>query len=146
MSLLLLFNSPPYHHALLAAARHNHNLNQHEIATVTAHMACEVLAEQVMSAGFRARGIEPLEDPVTDLLPSINLANERVRNVYVALTNDQIQAAQFWQSFTESSSRRNGAVHRGRRISADEARITCETAEAMLRHLEAVLQRLSSVP
>ena len=99
-----------------------------------------------MSAAFTAKGIETLEGPVTALFSGSNLANERVRNVYVALTNDPIHTTTFWQSFKESSERRNRAVHRGQRISADEARVTCETAEAVLTHLGMVLKRLKGVP
>jgi hypothetical protein len=143
MSLLLLFNNPPYHGELLRAAKRNLDAHEHAIALVTAHMACEVLTEQVISAAFKARGIDALEDPVTDLLPSSNLANDRLLAVYVALTDDQIQTATFWQNFKETAKRRNGAVHRGRRITAEEGRIACETAEAMLAHLRAVLRKLS---
>lgn len=144
MSLLLLFNNNPrYHSELLRAAKRNLDANEPAIALVTAHVECEVLTEQVISAAFKARGIDVLEDSVTDLLPSNSFSNDRVLAVYVALTDDPIQTAAFWQNFKESSTRRNRAVHRGQRITADEGRIACETAEAMLAHLWAVLRKLS---
>ena len=144
--LLLFANQPPYHEALLHAAKTNLDAHQHAIALVIAHMACEVLTEQAISAAFKARGVEWLDDAVTDGLPSRNLGNDRVLAVYVALTNDPIQTATFWQKFKETSALRNKAVHHGRRITADEGRIACEAAEAMVTHLSAVMRKLIGAP
>jgi hypothetical protein len=142
MSLLLLFNSPPYDVVLLDTARRLLNENQPAIALVVAHMACETYAEQVMSAAFMKRNVSELEDAVTAFLPSNSLANDRVRDLYVVLTNDRIQDAAFWSRFKESSRLRNRAVHHGERISPEQGRNACEVASDFLAHLKSIMTSL----
>jgi hypothetical protein len=142
MSLLLLFSQPPYHQSLLSAADQL-VASEPAVAVVTAHMACEIVVEQLVSAAFKSRGIPDLEDAVTALFASNNLANDRVREVYVALTGDAIQSAPFWQRFKESSSVRNGAVHHGKRVSADQAKESCAVARDLIAHLESIGKALA---
>lgn len=67
-----LFFDEPYHHALLVAAD-QFLVRQPAVAVVTAHMACEIVTEQVISAALKRRGIGDLEDALTSLFPSSNL-------------------------------------------------------------------------
>jgi len=137
VSLLLLINQLPYHRTLLDTADAL-VARQPAVALVTAHMACEIYVEQIMSAAFTKRGVAELEDSITELFPSNNLANERIRNVYVALTGDRIQEAAFWARFKESSSLRNQAVHHGARVSPDQGRAACAVARELVAHLDSI--------
>ena len=142
MSLLLLLNQPPYHKALLKTANRLLEDHQPAVALIVAHMACEIYAEQVMAQAFKKRGAADLEDAVTDLLSSNNLANDRVRRLYTALTDDQIQDTPFWKDFKESATLRNQAIHHGARISPEQARTSCEVAGKIVTHLDSVTKRL----
>ena len=62
------------------------------VATVVAHMACEVAAEQALSRAFADKGLEYLDDAVTVFLNGYNIANERHRNLYNALAGRKIQS------------------------------------------------------
>src|ERR1019366_3027302 len=103
----------PYPEALLTKAQELIVNGDFSIAVVVAHMACEISVERAISRAFVEKGIGCLEESVEELLPGYNLANERVRNLYNALTGAQIQNQSFWKSFKESATRRNKAVHEG---------------------------------
>jgi hypothetical protein len=85
---------------------------------------------------FKAKGIDYLEQPVDDLLPGYNLANERVRNLYNAVTGDEIQKQTFWQQFKESATRRNKAVHQGRIATKAEAEASFNVASGLVAYLK----------
>ncbi len=106
------------------------------IAVVIAHMACEISAERVISRNFAAKGIGYLEESVEDLLPGYNLANDRVRNLYNAVTGDQIHKQSFWQAFKESATRRNEAVHKGRILTKEEAKDSYKAASDLVAYLK----------
>jgi hypothetical protein len=101
-------------------------------------MACEIYVEQIMSAAFKKRGIADLEDPISELFSSNNLANDRIRNVYVALTGDRIHEAPFWARLKASSSLRNQAVHHGAKVSPDQGRAACAVAREFVAHLDSI--------
>ena len=140
MSLLLLFNQLPYHLALLDTARELLRANHRENAVVTAMIACEIFTEQVFSAVYRKKGLAHLEDPIHALHNNYSLGNERMRDLYVVLTGDEIQLQPFWSKFKEAASRRNRVVHKGHRVSSEEAQDTCDIARQLVAHLETVLQ------
>jgi hypothetical protein len=102
-----------YPRILMDVARSLIDQGQFSIAVVVVHMACEVATEQKLSEAFRTRGINYLQDPVTDLLNGYNLGNDRIRNLYVALTDDKVHKGVFWSKFKESTSRRNKIAHEG---------------------------------
>jgi hypothetical protein len=110
MSLLLLFNQPPWYRVLLETAKRLISESENEIAVVTAQMACEIYTESVLSAMFAKRGVQYLENSIDDLLPSYNLANDRVRNVTLALSNDKIQETPFWSGFKEGCMRMEQSI------------------------------------
>jgi hypothetical protein len=136
-----LFFDTPYHLVLLAAADNLLLQQQPGVAVVTAHMACEIVTEQAIAAAFNRRGLGDLEEVVTAWFQSNNLANDRIRDVYVALTGDRIQDAPFWGRFTASSKLRNHAVHRGKLVSPQEAKDCCTVVREVIAHLEAVAKR-----
>jgi hypothetical protein len=103
----------PYAETLLAKSQELISRGEYNIATVVAHMACEVAAEQALSRAFASKGLEYLDDAVTDFMNGYNLAHELNRNLYNALAGREIQKQSFWQPFKESATRRNAVMHRG---------------------------------
>ena len=140
MSLLLLFNQPPYHRVLLDSARRLAENGDHEISVVTAQMACEIFVEQAFVRIYAKKGLVHLEGPIDDLIPSYNLGNDKVRALYSALTGDNVTAAGFWPDFKELVKLRNGAVHSGRRVQRSEADTGCIAAEKLVEHVDAAVE------
>jgi hypothetical protein len=125
-----------YPEALLTKAQELIAQGDFSIAVVVAHMACEISAERAISRTFADKGIGYLEESIEDLLPGYNLANDRVRNLYNALTGDQIQKQSFWQAFKNSGMRRNQAVHKGRIITKAEAEASFKAASDLVAYLK----------
>ena len=128
-----------YPETLLKTARSlidNHS-NLYGIAIIVLHIACEIATDRALSDSFAKKNIGYLEDPVGDLLSGYNLANERIRNLYTALTGDDIHNQPFWQKFKESAKRRNEIVHEGRIVTdKTEADESYDAVEAFLAHLD----------
>jgi hypothetical protein len=73
-----------YPNELLDAAREMVANSRYEVAVITAQMACEICAERVIRVYFQRKKVAFLETAIEDVLPSYNLANDKVRRVYVA--------------------------------------------------------------
>lgn len=125
-----------YPEALLRVAKTLIGDGQCAIAVVVAHMACEVATERSFSAAFAAKGLQYLEGPVLDLINGYNLANDRNRRLYTAVTGDSIEQQAFWASFKESATRRNKVVHEGKIANTVEAEASHAAASAFVRHLK----------
>lgn len=65
--------------------------NNFEISVVTAQMACEISVERTLNIFFLNKELQYLKDSIEDLLPSFNIANDKVRKLYTAITGDKIQ-------------------------------------------------------
>src|SRR6266511_1913279 len=100
-----------YPQALLAMARKLLDEGQFSLAVIVCHMACEVAAERSLSAAFAKKGLQDLGKAVDEFLNGYNLAAERNRKLYTALTGDHIEQQPFWPKFKESATRRNDIVH-----------------------------------
>jgi len=96
-----------YPQTLLSTARSLINDGQFSISVVVAHMACEIATERSLSESFARNNIQHLEESITDLLNGYNLAGDRNRKLYTALTGDEIQNQPFWEEFKRSAKRRN---------------------------------------
>jgi hypothetical protein len=125
-----------YPEALLSTARSLIDGGEFSIAVVVAHMAREISAERSLSRAFAVKGIADIEDAVEDLLPGYNLANERVRNLYNALTGNEIQRQAFWQGFRESAIRRNRIVHQGLIVNQADAEASFNAASDLVAYLK----------
>ncbi len=136
-----------YPRELLESAKEMVLRGRHEIAVVTAQMACEICTERVLRTYFRCKNVTFLENAIEELLPSYNLANEKVRRVYVALTGDTIHQQYFWSEYKTMVTIRNKAVHAGARIQESQAQMVCRIASSVLKHLQAIeLAAVKSAP
>ncbi len=125
-----------YPQTLLSAARSLIDEGQFSIAVVVAHMACEIATERSLSESFAKKGVQYLDEPVTDLLNGYNLANERIRKLYSAFTGDEVQKAGFWLKFKESATRRNQIVHAGAIVGKAEAEESYKAASDLVANLK----------
>lgn len=126
----------PYPEKLLGTARDLIDKGEFSIAVVVAHMACEISVERALSRAFKSKGIDYLEQPVFKLFPSYNLANKRVRNLYNAVTGNEIQKQSFWKEFKASATRRNNAVHDGKIATKAEAEDSFTAATELVAYLK----------
>jgi hypothetical protein len=125
-----------YPEALLAKAQELIASNDFSIATVVAHMACEIAVERTLSRAFADKGLGYLEKSVSALFSGYNLGNERIRNLYNAMTGNEIQNQSFWYAFMESSKRRNAAVHAGATITKGDAEASYKAASDLVTYLK----------
>jgi hypothetical protein len=124
-----------YPETLLRTAQRLFDEGQYSIAVVVAHMACEIATEHSMGEAFRARNLVDLEEAIEEPLNGYNLANERVRKLYVALTRDEIHTQPFWPTFRGSARRRNRIIHAGPIASKTEAEESLQATSALVAHL-----------
>jgi len=125
-----------YPEKLLTAARDLIDKGEFSIAVVVAHMACEISVERALSRAFKAKGIDYLQQPIKELGFSYNLANDRVRKLYNAVTGDEIQKQSFWKEFKASAERRNDAVHEGKIATKEEAEASFAAGSDLVAYLK----------
>jgi hypothetical protein len=133
-SVTLQLEAAAYPGKLLSVARSLIDQGQPSIAVVVAHMACEVATERKLSEAFSAKGLQYLEESVTDLLNGYNLSNEKNRKLYVSLTGDEVHKAGFWSKFKESATRRNKIIHEGLNVDTAAAEDSYQAADNLLVH------------
>jgi hypothetical protein len=105
------------------------------LATIMAHLACEVAIERSLAESFARKGVQSLEETVTDILNGYNLANDKVRKLYASLTGDAIQEQPFWDGFLRSAKRRDGIIRKGWIVGRTDAEESIAAADAFLAHL-----------
>jgi hypothetical protein len=105
------------------------------LATIMAHLACEVAIEQTVSDALAGKGIRSLEESLADALNGFNLSNDKVRNLYSSLTGDVIQGQPFWDNFVRSAKRRDNIIRKGLIVGREDAEESIRTASDFLAHL-----------
>ena len=120
---------------LLDTARELRDQGHPEAAIVTAQTACEVCTAVVFTAVLRAKGVVSLTDPLRNLISSYSLANDKVRDLYVALAGDRIQDKPFWSDFKAHAKLRTNIVHGGHSATAEDADKSIATVEKVIDHL-----------
>jgi hypothetical protein len=108
------------------------------IAIVVAHMACEIAVARALSRAFLSRGLTDLEESVLNFWNGYNLATERHRKLYVALTGDNVQAQPFWQGFCDSARLRNRIMHGGHIATPAEAERSLAAIKAFIGHVRSI--------
>jgi len=103
------------------------------LATILAHLACEVAVERTLSDAFARKGIQSLEETVAD--NGYNLANDKVRKLYSSLTGDEIQERPFWGGFLRSAKRRDNVTRKGLIVGRTDAEESIAAATDFLAHL-----------
>jgi hypothetical protein len=127
---------PPlaYPRYLMTVARNLIDQGQCSIAVVVAHMVCEVATEEKLSEAFTSKGLQYLKESVMAFVNGYNLATERIRNLYVALTGDEVHKRVFWSQFKDSAERRNHIMHKGLSIDKPAAEKSYKAVDDLLTH------------
>ena len=107
------------------------------LATIVAHLACEVAIERSLSDSFARKGIQSFEVAVANILNGYNLANDMVRSLYTSVTGDEIQEQPFWGNFIRSAKRRDNIIRKGVIVGRADAEETLKAASDLLTHLTA---------
>jgi hypothetical protein len=105
------------------------------LATIVAHLACDVGIERSLSDSFARKGIQSLEETVADALNGYNLANDKVCNLYASLTGDDIREQPFWGAVVRSAKRRDDIIRKGLIVGRTDAEDTIKAASEFLAHL-----------
>jgi hypothetical protein len=124
-----------YPNLLLKDAEELIEQSRHGLAVLVAHMACDIAVQRSLSAAFARKHIGELEEPISKSCSGYNLANDRLREFYTALTGDAIEFEPFWSDFTQSAHRRNRIVHEGIAAALPAARESLEAATALVEHV-----------
>ena len=64
------------------------------------------------------------------------LSQPKNRNLYAALTGDEIHTKKFWQGYVALVQRRNKTVHTGEKITQADAQAGLEATEQFVGHIE----------
>jgi hypothetical protein len=105
------------------------------VATIVAHLACEVAIERSLSDSFARKGIRSFEDAVANILSGYNLANDMVRNLYTSVTGDELREQPFWGNFVRSANRRDNIIRKGLIVGRTDAEESIKAASDFLAHL-----------
>ena len=105
------------------------------LATIIAHLACEVAIERCMSDSFTRKGIQSLEDTVAAVLSGFDLADDKVWNLYASLSGDKIQDQPFFGDLVRSSKRRDNIIRKGVIVGRADAEESIKAASDFLAHL-----------
>ena len=124
-----------YAEALLATARRLIADGEFGVAVVVAHMACEISVERALSRAYEGKDTGFLGESAEEMLPCYNLANDRARNLYNAVTGNEVHQQSFWDAFKESAIWRNQAVHEGRNLTKAEAEASLKAASDLVAFL-----------
>jgi hypothetical protein len=125
-----------YPQVLLTSADDLLQQGKYGIAVVVAHMACEVATERSLTEAFSKKSISYMEEPVLGFLNGYNLATEKNRKLYTALTGDEVQQQAFWQRFKDSATRRNAIMHKGLIVDLSQAQESINAARDLIAHLD----------
>ena len=110
---------------------------------VIAQAACEVRTEQAIRVLLEKKGLVGLSDPLLKLFTtSKNICNDRLRDIYNALSNSQIQNEHFWQRLKNHYDRRNAIVRKGASCNDAGARASLDAVEEYFTYLNKVFQKL----
>lgn len=105
------------------------------LATIMAHLACEIAVERSLSDAFARKGIQSIEESVADILNGYDLSNDKVRKLYSSLTGDEIREQPFWERFLRSAKRRDNIVRKGLIVGRTDAEESIAAADGFLAHL-----------
>lgn len=109
-------------------------------AVVVAVTACETIVARAITLGFQRKKVPELEATFDQFINNYNLANDRVRMLYTALTSDSAihDDQPLWEKFKKAVSCRNDVVHKGIHVEQEDAKQHIEVVERVVRHVEAV--------
>lgn len=105
-------------------------------AVVVAQSAVEVLVARVIGQRLQRQDLGPLRSYILSGVRKHNLNDDLTRVLWLALTGDTINQAEFWKRYKDHLTRRNAIVHRGGDVSDTDAAESVNVAETIIEHIE----------
>lgn len=113
----------------------------YQAAVVTAHSGCEVCVARAVGRLASDRLSPEFAKALDGLRSGYNLANDRIRGIFVALSGiDDLPQQPFWAAFVESAKRRNLIVHQGMQVEPPDAEASTSACFALVDFLVQRLQ------
>jgi hypothetical protein len=143
MSAALLADiTKPFHRKLLDQAQGALRAEMNEFAVVVAQAAAEMCTEWALTVMFRSRDLEALAEPMRGLFQSANICNEKLHDVFAALSGDQPNQQAFWSDLKQHSTLRKHIVHRGERATAIQATSSLSAVTRFIEYVELLQKRV----
>lgn len=112
---------------------------RHEMAVVTAQVACEI--------EIRAAVVEVANAPAGSLAQiaiksprSYSLIDQRAQAIFKALLGQDPKQQPFWRDYQDHVARRNNVLHAGARVTREDARSSILAAEEMVAWVQSARQ------
>jgi hypothetical protein len=94
----------------------------YDFTVVAAQTACELLIEGAIQFAVSRHASEPLAQVIPDLLSRYSMLDRRGQKVWKAVTGRSIREPKsVWDSYCAHVGRRNALVHKGARVTEEEA-------------------------
>lgn len=141
MNRLLMFD--PKSSEFFRIAENLYDNGDYLYAVVAAQTAFELHMEGVFEYILHLRGTVQISAAVGDLIRSYNLDDPKVRKVWEAFTGHKLtEDAKTWTVYKAHLERRHGLVHRGERVSKEEATASLRAVNELATQISAVVLRL----
>jgi uncharacterized protein (UPF0332 family) len=135
------------HDVFLTAAETLLEAEYYSAAVVSAQTACEVITEEAIDfwildlrmAGDRGKRLNSVLNTLMEAFQTYNLTNDRLRRLYIELSDDEIQEEPFWQRYKEHVDRRHRVVHQGYITTKKEAEQSLAVAREFVEHIKGTL-------
>jgi HEPN domain-containing protein len=94
----------------------------YDFTVVAAQTACELLVEGAIQFAISRHATEPLAQVIPELLTSYSMLDQRGPKVWEAVTGRSIREPKsVWDGYRAHVERRNALIHKGARVTRDEA-------------------------
>lgn len=131
----------PYYGVLLAQAARWVEAGQHEIAIIIAQTACEVFTASAFDSMVNKKGGAWIKG--TKLIWNYDLSNDRFRELYIALTADNIHQHRMWKVFSDGNRLRNAIIHKGIGANREQSGRFLGSVRVIIAHVQTVLQNMN---
>ena len=121
--------------SLLETARELADQEQYNLAIMIAHQGCDIAMERAIARAVGTKKHQSPKDIANSLPSGYSLANERTRELYTALTGDEIQEQPFWQQVKELVALRDQIVHGNKSASRAESEAALRAATSVVNYL-----------
>jgi hypothetical protein len=136
MSLLLLFKSEPYI-SLYNSATQWDKQGHHKEAIILAQISLELISERAFNKIIDSITPNSLQDWLRKSLEdNHNIANEKVRKLYEALSGNLISQESFWSRLQEHNTLRNDVVHSGKIVTSSQAAASLRVVKEVKDYFE----------
>jgi HEPN domain-containing protein len=95
---------------------------QTSMAIIVAQTAVELCTESTLEELLRIYGVDVIRKSLAGVFKSYAITNDRLRGLFNALSNDDVEQSEFWHNLKALSKVRNAIVHNGDNCQQDEAK------------------------